>query len=274
MQLAVDDVELDQRRAAHAVDERQHAGRRTANGQVLDDRRGQPLDDLRGRAERLPVAARLAVDADADLHLVVAELEARLARARRDAGRQRHAHAAALAVDPPAELGDLGQRLALLGGRAADLLGEHGDAHAAAAGGVEAVLDRHVVVGDDRLDLDALALAEVGRHVEVHDVAGVVLDDVQDARAAVDGLRRLEHLVGRRRGEDLARARRVEHARPDEPAVHRLVPGAAAGDDADLALARARRPARRSTGRSRPARGRRAPPRRPRAPPGRRRPGR
>ena len=102
---------------------------------------------------------------------------------------------------------------ALLGRRAADLLGEHGDADAAAAGRVEAVLDGDVVVDDHRLDVDALALGELGRHLEVQDVAGVVLDDVQHAGAAVDGLGRLEHLVGRGRGEDLARARRVEHAR-------------------------------------------------------------
>ena len=130
------------------------------------------------------------------------------------------------------------QRLALLGRGAADLLGEHRDADAAPAGGVEAVLDRDVVVGHDRLDLDALALGQVGGHLEVQHVAGVVLDDVQHAGAAVDGLGRLEHLVGRRRGEDLARAGRVEHARPDEAAVHRLVAGAAAGDDPDLALDR------------------------------------
>ena len=82
------------------------------------------------------------------------------------------------------------------------------------------------------------ASRHVGGHLEVHDVAGVVLDDVQDARAAVDGLGRLHHLVGRGRGEHLARARRVEHALPHEPSVHRLVTRAAAGDDADLALHR------------------------------------
>ena len=101
-------------------------------------------------------------------------------------------------VDLAAELGDLGERATLLGRRAADLLREHGDADAAAAGRVEAVLDRDVVVDDDRLDLDALALGQLGRHLEVQDVAGVVLDDVQHAGAAVDGFRRLEHLVRRR----------------------------------------------------------------------------
>ena len=86
------------------------------------------------------------------------------------------------------------------------------------------------------VDLDAVALAELGGHLEVHDVAGVVLDDVQHPGAAVDRLGRLEHLVGRGRGEHLARARRVEHAPADEPAVHRLVARAAARDDPDLAL--------------------------------------
>ena len=83
-----------------------------------------------------------------------------------------------------------------------------------------------------------VALAHVGGHVEVHDVAGVVLDDVHDTGAAVDGLGRLQHLVGRGGGEHLARAGRVEHAGPDEAAVHRLVTRAAPGDQPDLALDR------------------------------------
>ena len=56
--------------------------------------------------------------------------------------------------------------------------------------------------------------------------------------AAVDALGGREHLVGDRRGEHLARARRVEHAGADEAAVQRLVPGPAAGDEPDLALHR------------------------------------
>ena len=58
---------------------------------------------------------------------------------------------------------------------------------------------------------------------------------MQHAGAAVDDLGRLLHLVGRRRGEDLAGARRVEHAEADEAAVQRLVARAAARDQRDLA---------------------------------------
>ena len=45
VELVVDDVQLDQRRAAHAVDEGKDPVTR-AERQVLDDRRGQHLDDL------------------------------------------------------------------------------------------------------------------------------------------------------------------------------------------------------------------------------------
>ena len=92
-----------------------------------------------------------------------------------------------------------------------------------------------VVVDDHGLDLDALVARELGRHLEVHHVAGVVLDDVQRAGPAVDGLRGGEHLVRGRRGEHLARAGRVEHAHADEAAVHGLVAGAASGDQRHLA---------------------------------------
>ena len=54
-------------------------------------------------------------------------------------------------------------------------------------------------------------------------------------RAAVDRLGGGQHLVGRRRGEHLARAGGVQHAEADEAGMQRLVAGAAAGDQRDLA---------------------------------------
>ena len=87
---------------------------------------------------------------------------------------------------------------------------------------------------EDRLDGDPLVGGVLGRQAEVHDVAGVVLDDVHDPGAAVDRLGGGEHLVGHRRGEDLAGAGGVEHPTADEPAVERLVTGAAARDEGDL----------------------------------------
>src|SRR4029453_14691269 len=69
-QLVEHDVELDQRRAAHPVHEREHlvAARER---KVLDDRRGHQPHDLADGSDLQALAARLPVDPDADLHLVV-----------------------------------------------------------------------------------------------------------------------------------------------------------------------------------------------------------
>src|SRR5690606_8316627 len=237
VEFAVDDVQLDQRCSAHAVDEC-HNFITLLEGQVVEDRLGQHLGDLVRRADFHPLAARLAVNADADLHLVLAQLEGGFAGGRDDARGQGHAHTAYVRVDSLAQLGDLLQVVALLGGSAADLLGEDGAAHAAAACGVEAVLYGDVVVDHDARHFDTLSLAHLGGHLEVHDVAGVVLDDVQHTCAAVDGFGGFQHLVGSGAGEDLAGAGGVQHSHADEAAVHGLVAAATARDDPYFALYR------------------------------------
>ena len=124
----------------------------------------------------------------------------------------------------------------VLGGGAADLLEQDGDTDTAAARGVQAVFDRHVIVGDDGFHLDAGFFGgHLGGHLEVQDIAGVVLDDVQHAGTGVHELGGFVHLIGCRRREHLAGAGRVEHADADEAAVERLVSGAAARDETDLA---------------------------------------
>ena len=129
------------------------------------------------------------------------------------------AEAASLLVHAARDRGHLVERPAGLRLGARDLLDEHCHADAAAARGVQTVLDRDVVVREHRRDVDALVLRHLRGELEVHDVARVVLDDVHDALPGVDRLRRREHLVRHRRGEHLAGARRVEHAASDEPAV-------------------------------------------------------
>ena len=93
-------------------------------------------------------AARLAVDADAELHLVVGDLEGRLAGGGHGARGQRHAHRAGRAIDLVAELLQFLQRHAFLGGGADDLFHHQRAGDAAAAGRIERILDRHVVIGD------------------------------------------------------------------------------------------------------------------------------
>jgi hypothetical protein len=139
--------------------------------------------------------------------------------------------AVALLTPSPSAL-ERHQPVAALGRGADDLLDHERAGDAAPAGGVGRVLDSDVVVDDDRR---VVAGQHLGGHLEVHHVAGIVLDDEERSGAAVDGLGRGEHLVGRRRGEDLARAGRVEHAVADEAGMQRLVARAAARDQRHLA---------------------------------------
>src|SRR5690606_36874459 len=160
VEVPIHDVQLDERRPSHRVDESEDvvAG---SDDTVFEDRPGQDLHDL-GRALDLhPLPARLPVDADADLHLIVAGLEGGLARRRNGARRQCHSHRPGLIVHLPAQIGDLGQRPALFGRGPADLLGEHGGTHTAAPRRVEAVLDGDVVVDHDRLHFDAFFTGQV-----------------------------------------------------------------------------------------------------------------
>ncbi len=95
------------------------------------------------------------------------------------------------------------------------------------------VLHRHVVVGDARAHWQPAAIS--ARHVEIHEVALVVLDDEQHAGAGIHRLGGRQHLVGGGRGEDLAGTGGIEHADDRQAAMQRLVAGTAAGDQRDLA---------------------------------------
>ena len=95
--------------------------------------------------------------------------------------------------------------------------------HAAPADRPGRVLDGHVVVDEERLDLHALGLAQLPAHLPRGPVAGVVVDDVEDAHLRVHELRGLDDEVDRRAGEDVAGAGRVEHALADDHRVGRLV---------------------------------------------------
>ncbi len=112
----------------------------------LGDGLEQLFGDRIGRLDLLAAAARLAVDADADFDLVVAEFEDRGALGRRDAAGQRDAHRADVLVDLVGDRFDFVEARAGFGSGAAGLDDEEVAGHAAAADGVEAVLHRDVVV--------------------------------------------------------------------------------------------------------------------------------
>ena len=78
-------------------------------------------------------------------------------------------------------------------------------------------------------------MQQLDRGLEVEYVAGVVLHQKQHARAAINGLTALVHLIRRRGGKDLAGAGAIQHPFAHQTAVHRLVATTAAGDQRHLA---------------------------------------
>src|SRR5699024_1287861 len=132
--------------------------------------------------------AGFAVDPDADLDLVLAQVEGRLARVQHSAGGQGHAHRAHPGVDPGGDLVHGLQVVAALGGRPGDLLHQHGPGHPAPTSGVQGVLHGDVVVDHHGLDRDVVQLGQLGGGLEVEHVTGVVLHDVQHPGATVGGL--------------------------------------------------------------------------------------
>src|SRR5215208_2088899 len=215
-------VELHQRRAAHTVDHHGHLGAREIHG-VTQDLLQHLIDNLVRRSYSLAFDARLAVDADADLHLILADIEDGLPTLWRGATRERHPHRAHVGVNALRKLLYACEIFPVVGRGTADLVHEDGACDAAPPARIRRVLDSDIIVGHDIVGLDPFCLAELPCHLEVEDVARVVLDDVEDTGPAVHGLARFEHLVRRRARENGAGAGGVEHAWSHETAVGRLV---------------------------------------------------
>ena len=172
------------------------------------------------------------MDADAHFHLICAKIEVRLARGRDSAGRQRDAHRARPAVDGLAQGLKIRPAHAFLGRGADDFLDDERAGDAASARRIGRRLDRDVVIDDDGR---ASTIGHFCRHLEIHHIALVILDDEDDARALVDGFHRRRHLVRRGRSEDLSRAGGVQHAEADEARMQRLMSGPASRDQRYLA---------------------------------------
>src|SRR5690606_27977930 len=172
-QLVGDDRHLDRRDRAEVVEQRSVAP--AWIGQRGQQSRGQQLDDRAPRPERARLDAWFTVDAEPELALVCGEaLGWELAGDR--AALQADAERANVGRDGPRLIGDVAERVALLGEVAGDLVHEQGARDPARLRGV----GQRDVVGDEH-GLDALALRPrtLGREPEVEAIAGVVLDDQQ-----------------------------------------------------------------------------------------------
>ena len=123
------------------------------------------------------------------------------------------------------------ERAALVGRRGDGLDDEEVARDTAATDGPGRVLDGDVVVDEEVADLLALGLLQLLRHLPCRAIAGVVVDDVEDAGRGVHELGRLGDELDWGAGEDVAGAGGVEHAGADDHRMSRLVSGARALDD-------------------------------------------
>ena len=113
---------------------------------------------------------------------------------------------------------------------------KHRACHAATSDSVERVFDCDVVVDVNRVHFDAVVLSVAHCVVEVHAVAGIVLDDEKHAFVGCASLDCVVDLHLGRGCEDVAANSRVKHTFADEACVCGFVTAAAAGDKADFVV--------------------------------------
>ena len=114
---------------------------------------------------------------------------------------------------------------------ATHFLHPHCGSGAAAAGGVVAVgFGGDVIVDQDGFHVVAFVCGYAGCHAEVHDVAGVVFNNVHHASTLIGGAGGTFNLAGVGGGEDVAGAHRVQHAVADETGVEGFVATTSARD--------------------------------------------
>ena len=165
------------------------------------------------------------MNADADLHLVICDVEGRLAGRRHRATRQRDPDRARGGIDAVTQHLQGGEVAALFGGRPDDLLHDQRAGDAAPSRRKSRFLHRDIVISNHDCDR---AFRHFARHVEIHDVAFVVLDDEQDTAAIVGRLGSGKNEIRRRRSKNLAGTCGVEHAVANKAGMKRLVSGTAA----------------------------------------------
>ena len=130
---------------------------------------------------------------------------------------------------------DLVQTVSALGRRPGGLVGEQDSRDTSAVGLALPRLARHVIAAEHRAGRNVLEVGQVGREIEVEDVAAIVAVEVQDPGTTADRLGRLEALLGTRRAEDVSDRDAVAQSLAHITLEEREVPRSAAGDDPDLA---------------------------------------
>ena len=180
------------------------------------------------------MGAGFTVDAHADLHLVICDLEAGFSGSGHGAGREAHAHGAGVGDDLFGNAGHFLQGSAFFCFGTGDLVDKDCACHAPAAGGVQRILHGYIVIHDDALYGDTVHFGQFAGHFKVHNVAGIVFDDQQHAGRSSNGVDGSLYLIGGGRSKHGPGYSSIQHTISYETAVSGLMAGTAAGDQSDL----------------------------------------
>ena len=170
------------------------------------------------------------MNADAKFHFVFRQRKRGFARSGNGAGGKGDADGEAVVIDAFAEGDQFVQTCALLGGGTQQFFHDHGVGDAASACGIKAVLDRHIIIGKHKADINAEIVQQFGGGFKIKHVAGVVIDDEQYTATAICRLRARQHLIRGGRSENFAGHGTIKHAFADKAAVHGFMTAAAAGN--------------------------------------------
>src|SRR5579859_3039362 len=188
------DIQFDQWGPTHTINKGQHPFT-SFQAKVFDDGGGKHFGDFSGGRDLDATAPRLSMNADANLHLIIRKVKRGLASRRNGTGGKSHPHTATLVVYLLRQGSHLFQWSARLSQATHYFLKQDSHANAAPPGSIEAILHRHIIIGDHTGDLDPLGLRQFGGHLEVQHITGVVLDNVEYAGATIDGAGESQHLI-------------------------------------------------------------------------------
>ena len=115
-------------------------------------------------------------------------------------------------------------------------MNQHRASYAAAPGGVEGILYGNIIVHNHIVGIDILVLGHIDSHLKVHDIAGIILHNAENALVSSHCLDSLINLVRGRRSKYGTCHCAIQHALAHITAMSWLVAAAAAADQGNLSL--------------------------------------
>ena len=218
MNVLIRHKQLHQWSPAHAVDH--HSNFITSGVNAFSEYlREQLIRNVIHRRDFFPVSSRFAMNPYTYLYFVVVKVKARLSCCRNSARIHSHSHRADISNHFLGHTLHIRESESSLCRSSRDLVHKHRPCYASSSRRPRRVLNSYVISNDNLLNVDPFVFGHVSSHLEIHHVAGVVLDDQQNTLAAIHCLDCLENLVRCRGGKHCSCNSSVQHSATHKSAV-------------------------------------------------------